>query len=215
MLPVQLATAWTVIAHPKPMGRSLLSQQAHIPNLRYLGNSPALDTCCQSPWLSVAPQHAARPKFSVGGEVEGSSESLSPQGAEGMAGLGELGRPSSSASFMSGIARSQSEAQVDAVNGYPAPGSPSKLSEELARRLAVADSNPPLPQVGAGRGPRVLAAWMSLIACMAAEACTGHATVTRSTGDGGQRCPPVQAVPAGAFLCWIACATHLVSQCCA
>ncbi|EFN54506.1 hypothetical protein CHLNCDRAFT_135218 [Chlorella variabilis] len=47
---------------------------------------------------------------------------------------------------MSGIARSQSEAQVDAVNGYPAPGSPSKLSEELARRLAVADSNPPLPQ---------------------------------------------------------------------
>lgn len=57
-----------------------------------------------------------------------------------------FGRPESSGSFMSGIGRSQSEAQVD-TNGYTAPGSPSKLSEELARRLAVVDSNPSQPQV--------------------------------------------------------------------
>lgn len=58
-----------------------------------------------------------------------------------------LERPESSGSFMSGVERSQSEAVAD-TNGYTAPGSPSKLSEELARRLAVVDGSPPQPQVG-------------------------------------------------------------------
>lgn len=54
-------------------------------------------------------------------------------------------RVESTASFMS------MERAAGAVepNGVYAPGSPSRLSAELARRLAVADSNPPQPQVGA------------------------------------------------------------------
>ena len=84
--------------------------------------------------------------------MEGSSDSLAPPGAEAMAEL--LARPASSGSAMSGLGRSQSEATVDGgTNGYAAPGSPSKLSEELARRLAVADSNPPLPQARCPRWP--------------------------------------------------------------
>ena len=57
----------------------------------------------------------------------------------------------STTSFMSGVgSRAQlgSEPGPDA-NGYPAqPGSPSKLSDELARRLALADTNPAQPQAG-------------------------------------------------------------------
>lgn len=56
-------------------------------------------------------------------------------------------RPDSSASFMSSVSlgRPGGEAGVEA-NGLGGPGSPSKLSDELARRLAVADSNPAQPQ---------------------------------------------------------------------
>ncbi len=54
-------------------------------------------------------------------------------------------RVHSTASFMS-MERASGAVEP---NGAYAPGSPSKLSAELARRLAVADSNPPQPQVGA------------------------------------------------------------------
>ena len=40
-----------------------------------------------------------------------------------------------------------SRGETGEVNGFVAPGSPSKLSDELARRLTVADSNPTQPQV--------------------------------------------------------------------
>jgi regulator-associated protein of mTOR len=51
-------------------------------------------------------------------------------------------RVESTASFMS---MERAAGAVEA-NGLYAPGSPSRLSAELARRLAVADSNPPQPQ---------------------------------------------------------------------
>jgi hypothetical protein len=56
-----------------------------------------------------------------------------------------LERPDSTGSFMSSVARSPSDAQLDA--NCAAPGSPSKLSQELAARLALADGNPTQPQV--------------------------------------------------------------------
>lgn len=59
---------------------------------------------------------------------------------------GRESRVDSTASFMS-MERASGAVEP---NGVYAPGSPSKLSAELARRLAVADSNPPQPQV---RGP--------------------------------------------------------------
>lgn len=59
---------------------------------------------------------------------------------------GRESRVDSTASFMS-MERASGAVEP---NGAYAPGSPSKLSAELARRLAVADSNPPQPQV---RGP--------------------------------------------------------------
>lgn len=65
-------------------------------------------------------------------------------------------RVESTSSFMS-IERAAAGGEP---NGVYAPGSPSKLSAELARRLAVADSNPPQPQVRGRMGGWLVCWWL-------------------------------------------------------
>jgi hypothetical protein len=107
------------------------------------------------------------------------SNSQAPAGAQPLATM-DMERAAcasgSTTSFMSGVdSRAQlgGEPAPDA-NGYQAvPGSPSKLSDELARRLALADSNPAQPQASWGRQPAAccLTEWLGWGACRPDAAC--------------------------------------------
>lgn len=56
-------------------------------------------------------------------------------------------REYSASSVLSAVSLGRPSEAGGEANGLGAPTSPSKLSDELARRLAVADSNPAQPQV--------------------------------------------------------------------
>jgi hypothetical protein len=126
------------------------------------------------------------------------------------------GASGSTTSFMSGVdSRAQlgGEPAPDA-NGYQAlPGSPSKLSDELARRLALADSNPAQPQASWARhqpGACCLPEGLGWEACKADAECVnqsqqqkqlwGHQHAALRCALLRRRCIPDTRGPS---LCWL------------